>query len=131
MTQNKNIKNSEQKYSEMLISIVEKFDNQLPENLAFEDTLDIVIDGWNLANNKSFLIEKQLYEKELKAYQYSPIIEKIVDYKLKNYPDFNNLIIDYSTKDNILKVKTQSQENHFDNILRQMVNYNPNKKENS
>lgn len=127
MIQKKNIKNTEFKYSEMLISIAEKFDNQLPVKLDFEAVLDIVIDAWNLANNKPFLVEKSLYEKELKAYKYNDVIENIVDYKIEKYSEFNNIILDYSTKDNILQVKTQTQENYFDNMLSKMISFNPNK----
>lgn len=119
------------KYSEMIISIVQKFDNQLPEKLAFEEVLDIVVEAWNIANNKEFLVERELYEKELSGHKYKNVFEKIIDHKIKMFPDYNNHIIDYNTDGNRLQVKTQTQENHFESIIKRMVNTKPNKKENS
>lgn len=55
MRQEKIIKNTGRKYSEMLIELVQKFDEQLPDELTFEDTLEVGIDAWNLANNKKIL----------------------------------------------------------------------------
>lgn len=127
MTSKDNVLN----YSEMIISIVQKFDNQLPKELAFEEVLDITVEAWNIANNKEFLVERELYEKELSGHKYKNVIEKIIDHKIMMYPDYNNIIVDYSTDGNKLQVKTQTQENHFESIIKRMVNINPNKKENS
>lgn len=124
MTQN----NTKLKYSEVLISIIEKFDEYFSKELTLEERLDIVIDSWNLANNKDFLIERKLYKEELNERQFSSIVEKIVNYKSNEYPNLNNVIIGYNIKGNKLQVKTQSQENYFDGFLRNMVNYNPDKK---
>ena len=120
-------KNTKPKYSEMLIKLVKEFDEKLPNNLTFEETFDIGIEAWNLANNKEFLDNRNLYEKELKGYENHQIIDEMVNYKIDKFSDFNNIIVDYSTTDNILQVKTQTQENRFDSILKNMVNYNPQK----
>jgi len=111
------------KYSEMLMELVEKFDEQLPEKLTFEETLEVGIDAWNLANNKDFLENKNLFKQELESYKNHSIIEKMVEYKIKHFPKHNNVIIDYETTNNILKVKTQ--ENYFNNIMSQMINVKP------
>ena len=120
-------KKTKPKYSEMLIKLVKEFDEKLPNNLTFEDTLDIGIEAWNLANNKEFLDSRSLYEKELKGHENHQIIGEMVNYKMDKFSDFDNIIIDYSTIDNILQVKTQTQENHFDSIMKNMINYNPQK----
>ena len=114
--------NTVPKYSEMLMQLVEEFDEQLPNKLTFEETLEIGIDAWNLANNKGFLVSKSLYKQELESYENHSIINKMVDFKLKKFPNSNNVIVDFSTTDNILQVKTQTQENRFNSLIKQMVN---------
>ena len=124
-------KDTKPKYSEMLISIVEKYSNQLPEELDFKEVLDITVEAWNIANNREFLVERELFEKELSGHKYKNVIKKIIDHKIKMFPDYNNHIIDYSTDGNRLQVKTQTQENYFESIIKRMINTKPNKKENS
>lgn len=113
--------NTGPKYSEMLMQLVQEFDEQLPNKLTFEETLDVGIDAWNLANNKEFLVTKNLYKQELANYNNHAIIDKMVNFKIERFPKYNNVIVDYSTKDNILQVKTQTQENHFNSIIKQMI----------
>ncbi len=115
------IENKGAKYSEMLYKIVQEFDAELPKELTFEETIEIGIDAWNLANNKEFLESKNLYEKELKNHDLSDVISKMVSFKLKNFPDFNNIIVDYSTENEILKVKTQTVENHFNSLFKNIL----------
>lgn len=123
----KNIENTGAKYSEMLVQLVEQFDELLPENLTFEDTLEVGIEAWNLANNKESL-GSDLYKKELKAHNYSDVIEKMIDYKLEHFAEHNNILVDFSTENNILQVKSQTSEAHFDSLLSRMINVKPTKK---
>lgn len=90
----------------------------MPKELTFQETLDVGIEAWNLANNKAFLIKHKLYEKELKNYTYPEITDKMVAFKLEHYTEFTNIIIDYSTENDILQVKTQNFENHFNSFLK-------------
>ena len=121
------LENTVPKYSEMLIQLVKEFDEQLPKELTFVDTLEIGIEAWNLANNKEFLVSKNLYKKELENFKNHSIIEKMVDFKLDKFPKSNNAIVDYSITDNILQIKTQTQENRFNSIIKQMVHMKPKK----
>lgn len=123
----KNIENTGAKYSEMLIQLVEQFDELLPENLTFEDTLEVGIEAWNLANNKISLGE-DLYKKELKAHKYNDVIAKMVDYKLEHFAEHNNIIVDFSTENDIIQVKSQTVEDHFNSLLSAMMNVKPSKK---
>lgn len=123
----KNIKNTGSKYSEMLMQLVEQFDELLPETLSFEDTLEVGIDAWNLANNKISLGE-DLYKKELKAHKYNDVIEKMVDYKFAHFAEYNNIIVDFSTESDILQIKSQTFEQHFNSLLSRMINVKPTKK---
>lgn len=123
----RNIENTGSKYSEMLMQLVEQFDELLPETLSFEDTLEVGIEAWNLANNKASL-GADLYKKELKAHNYSDVIEKMVDYKLAHFAEYNNIIVDFSTENDILQIKSQTFEQHFNSLLSRMINVNPTKK---
>ncbi|MBN1969702.1 MAG: hypothetical protein JW870_10070 [Candidatus Delongbacteria bacterium] len=121
------IENKGAKYSEMLYEMVQKFEQDLPEELTFEETLEIGIEAWNLANRMEFLLDSGLYEKELKAHENSETIDKMVSYKLKNFSDFNNVIVDFSTENDLLQVKTQTPENYFDSFFKSIVISNPKK----
>jgi hypothetical protein len=123
----KNIENTGAKYSEMLVQLVEQFDELLPETLTFEETLEVGIEAWNLANNKESL-GTDLYKKELKAHNCSDVIEKMVEYKLEHFADHNNIIGDFSTENDILQIKSQTFEQHFNGLLSRMININPTKK---
>lgn len=123
----KNVENTGAKYSEMLMQVVEQFDELLPETLTFEDTVEVGMEAWNLANNKSSLRE-DLYKKKLKAHKYNSVIEKMVDYKLEHFAEHNNIIVDFSTENDILQVKSQTFEEHFNSLLSRMVNIKPTKK---
>lgn len=117
----KTTKNTEPKYSNMLMQLVDYFDDQLPKELTFEDTFEIGIEAWNLANHKNSLGEK-LYKKELKTLNYSEVINKMVAYKLEHFSDFHNIIIDFSTENDILQVKSQTPEEYFKSMLTSMEN---------
>ena len=117
--------NIKPKYSEMLMQLVAEFDKLLPKELTFEETLEVGIEAWNLANNKEFLVVNNLYEDELASFENHSIIEKMVDFKLNKFPKYDNVIIDYSTKENSLQVKTQTQKNPFNSLITQMVNVKP------
>ncbi len=123
----KYIENKGAKYSEMLMQLVEQFDELLPETLTFEDTLEVGIDAWNLANNKENL-GVDSYKKELKAYKYKNVIDKMVEYKLSHFAKYNNIIVDFSLENNILHVKSQTPEEHFNSLISKMINIKPMKK---
>jgi len=125
MDKNKIVENKGPKYSEMLIKMVEEFESLLPEELTFEDTLDVGIDAWNLANRKDFLENKDLYKQELKSYKYKLSIEKMVNYKLEHFLENNNMIVNYEITDDILNVMTQTQEEFFNNLINQVLMQKP------
>ena len=128
MSSEKIIENSGRKYSEMLMMLVEKYDEMLPVELTFEETLEVGIEAWNIANNKEFLQSRNLYEQEIKSCKYFEIVKKMVDFKLENFSEYNNIIVDCSTENDILKVKTQTQDNNIESLIRQMINIKPTKK---
>ncbi len=74
----------------MLMILVDKFDQQLPVELTIEETLEVGIIAWNIANNKEFLLCKNLYEQEIKSCKYSEIVKK---WLISNQKIFQNIII--------------------------------------
>lgn len=125
--QEKNLKNTGAQYSYMLGQLVEHFAEHLPVTMTFEDALRIGIEAWNLANNKERL-EAHLYKKELKAHNYRDVVEKMVEYKLEHFADHNNIIVDLSTENGILQIKSQTFEQHFNSLMSRMINAKPSKK---
>ncbi len=115
------IKNTSPEYSEMLLKLVDEFEKELPENLTFEDTLEIGIDAWNLANRKPFLEDKELYKQELKSVQFRLTFEKMVNYKIKKFPEANQMIVDYTIIDNKPQVEIQTYEVFFNNLITQLI----------
>jgi len=109
------------KYSEMLLKLVKQFDEQFPKNMSFEDTLEVGISAWNLANKKEFLDSNNLYEQEIEGLKNYSIIKKMVEYKIKHYDEYHNEIIDYETTDNILKLKTQNKKILLDNFIKHIL----------
>lgn len=104
------------------MELVEAFYGQLPDELTFEDTFEVGVEAWNLANHKDFLVSKDLYDKELTSYKNHSVVEKMVDFKIEKFPKHNNVIVDFSVVNNVLQVKTQTQENHLNIIMSQVIN---------
>lgn len=127
MNEKKLTENTGLKYSEMLMQLVEQFDEILPESLTFEETLEVGIEAWNLANNKERLND-EMFQKELKAHNYSDVVEKMVEYKLEHFADHKNIIVDFSTENDILQIKSQTFEQHFNSLISSMFSINPTKK---
>lgn len=115
------IENKGAKYCEMLYEIVERFDDELPDELSFEDTLEIGIEAWNLANKKHLLDENNMYKKELKTYKFSAVIDKMVTYKLEKFSEYTNVIVDYSVDDERLQVKSQKFEDYQMNLFKNFI----------
>ena len=121
MTAEKNLKNQQVKYAEMLMQILEEFDKKLPVSFTLEDSVEFAIDAWNLANKKDFLMVEELYEKELKTYNKFPVFEEIVNYKVANFSESKNMIVDYSLIDDVLHIKCQTEEDYFNTIVKNMM----------
>ena len=93
MSSEKIIENSGRKYSEMLMMVVEEYDEMLPVELTFEETLEVGIEAWNIANSKEFLQSRNLYEQEIKSCKYSEIVEKMIDFKLENFSEYPPILV--------------------------------------
>jgi hypothetical protein len=49
----------------------------------------------------------------------------MVDYKLEKFPEFDNIILEFETEGNKLRVTTQTPENHFNAIMENMIKGKP------
>jgi len=114
-------KNVKPKYSEMLMELVAKFDEQMPSAMTFEETLEVGIAAWNFANNKEFLLSHNLYEEELARFEDPTLTEKMIAFKIEKFEESTNIIIDYTTANNILTLKTQTFKNYFNSIIIQSI----------
>ncbi len=121
------VDNTKRKYSDILIEIYNEFEVQFPESLEFEEVIQHCIDAWNIANyieRKS----KKGYANRVKEQKYPEVMEKIVAYKLDHFKEYKNIIVDFSTENDILQIKSQTFEQHFKSLLSRMINVNPAKK---
>ena len=114
--------NSGAKYSEMIMNLYNAFENEFPEELAIEDVIENIVEAWNFSNHKTFLESNNLYSKLLKEKKYDTIIEKIIDYKFKNYSEFNNHIIEFVIESDKLTIKSQTQDEYFKSMINSFIN---------
>lgn len=113
-------KNGKKKYSEMIIEIYNEFESFLPEKLSFQEVIELCIESWNIAIDKDGL-EDRTYAKTINKYEYSSVVEKIIDYKSKHFPDSQNVIVDFSMENDRLQIKHQSQIEYFNSKLSQIL----------
>ncbi|MEJ4088174.1 hypothetical protein [Galbibacter orientalis] len=109
-------KKSSPKYSEMIMEIYEQFDDSLPEKWTTVQVFEICIEAWNLALKKSAIGDK-MYKDILSKHKQDKVINRMVNYKNKHFKEFSNYIIDFSTTNNILQVKSQPPEEYFKSII--------------
>lgn len=121
MKKEASLNNIEQEYSGLLMQLLEEFNKKLPVDFTLEDSIEIIIDAWNLANKKDFLLLEELYEKELALYNKYLFFEDIVDHKINNFLENKNMIVDYSLVDDVLVVKCQTEEDYFNNMVKNMM----------
>ena len=100
---------------------LEQFDKKLPVDFTLEDSIELGIDAWNLANKKDFLMMEELYDKELKTYSKFPIFEEMVNYKVAHFSEKKDMIVDYNLMDDLLHVKCQTEEDYFNTIVKNMM----------
>ncbi|MBC7418722.1 MAG: hypothetical protein H7325_11270, partial [Pedobacter sp.] len=66
-------------------------------------------------------LEDDRYKDALKKFENSEVINQMAYYKVQNFPEFNNFIVDFEIKDEILHVKSQSFEDYFMNVVSSMM----------
>jgi hypothetical protein len=110
------------RYSDMIKEVIGKYQDLLPEELSLEETLIIGMDAWNLASRKATENDEGLFNAALADRKYPEIADKMIQYKLEKFADYDHLIIDFKVVDGDLKVQHQSQKDHLREMMSDMLN---------
>lgn len=85
-------------YSKMLKDFSEKFSKDFPDDYDTWEKLDLTMEAWNTANFKK-LVPEDVFMKSASLLEElnetSQLFNKMVDYKLKNYFEFDKFMLDY------------------------------------
>lgn len=87
------------KYSKLIEEIIHKFEDELNELPNFETIIELVNAAWNTGNLKDIVSPdefKNIIASSLEDDIYQDIFLKLVDYKVLNYREYTNFIIDYT-----------------------------------
>lgn len=118
--------NTGAKYSSMLEQLLEPFVEDFEELEFYEDIIEFGINAWNSANIK-LLMPKEKQDEIFNVVEgiHSDIalLNKMIDYKLANFKQFTNFIVDYDLKetsgDPILTITTQEQDIYLQSMFNQ------------
>jgi hypothetical protein len=116
---NKIVQNKGVKYSQLLEQFIAPFVNEFRDTEYIEDIFEFAINAWNFGNMEIILpkgaLERKtelINEKDIN----SVLLRKMIDYKVSNYKEYENFIVDYELKDvkagedPILSIVTQEKE---------------------
>lgn len=98
MGRKKIIRLNGENYSELLHEFSNSFINDFPEDFDTWEILDFSLESWNIANLRRIVPENEFMDamrpsEELE--ETSELFEKMIDYKVKHYSEFNKFILDY------------------------------------
>jgi len=123
---NKIVQNKGVKYSELLEQFMSPFVNEFKNIEYIEDIIEFAISAWNFGNIEIILPKgafkkatKLIKEKEIS----SVLLRKMIDYKVSNFKEYENFIVDYEIKDvkpgenPVLSIVTQEKEVYLANML--------------
>lgn len=110
----------DQLYADMIKEMLAKYQSLLPESLSLEDIILIGIDAWNLASRKATENDEGLFATALSKRDHNDIVEKMIDYKLAHFSKHDHVILDFEIDNDVLLVKSQSQQDHLREMIRAM-----------
>ena len=96
------------------MEIYEQFDDSLPEKWTTVQVVEICIEAWNLALKKGVIGDK-MFKDMLSRHKQGKVVNKMINYKNKHFKEFS--IVDFSTTNNILQIKSQPPEEYFKNMI--------------
>ena len=99
MGRNKIINLNDDKYSVLFYDFSNLFINDFPDDYDTWEILDFSVEVWNIANLKEIFPEIKFKEAASLSdgpEETSQLFEKMIDYKVKYYGDFDKFILDYS-----------------------------------
>jgi len=124
---NKIVKNTGVKYSKLLEQLMAEFENDFTNIEFIEDIIDFSINAWNFGNMKVHVPEEEFKKIVSSAPNEDinfPLLKKMIDYKVKNFKEYTNFIIDFELKetvgDPILNVITQEEETYLANMMNEI-----------
>ncbi len=97
-------------YSKLLKDFYNIFINDFPEHFDTWEILDFSIEVWNISNMRKIIPEKDFLEATTLSEEMdetSQLFEKMVDYKMKHYSQFDKFIIDYVLDDEVDPIKLE------------------------
>ena len=118
------IESKEPEYAKMVSGFTDNFDSQMPGKWTLEETLEMGVYAWNIANLKNTLATNE-YRSIIKDHKQSKLLHKMVEYKDQHFADFPNIIIEYEISDNKLTIKSQNRKDSFESLLQKMITKNP------
>jgi hypothetical protein len=130
---NKIVPNTGVKYSELLEQFMSPFVNEFRDTEYIEDIFEFAINAWNFGNMQ-IITPNQEFEKSILSIQDKDddtnisLLKKMVDYKVSNFKEYENFIVDYELKevkvgeDPILSIVTQEEEAYLANMMNTLEN---------
>jgi hypothetical protein len=130
---NKIVPNTGVKYSELLEQFMNPFMSHFKDYEYVEDIFEFAINAWNFGNMQ-IITPNQEFEKSILSIQDKDddinlsLLKKMVDYKVSNFKEYGNFIIDYELKevkageDPILSIVTQEEEAYLANMMNTLEN---------
>jgi hypothetical protein len=130
---NKIVQNTGVKYSTLLEQFMNPFMSYFKDYEYVEDIFEFAISAWNFGNMQ-IISPNPEFEKSILSTQNKDdtinlsLLKKMVDYKVSNFKEYNNFIVDYELKevkvgeDPILSIVTQEKEAYLANMMNTLEN---------
>lgn len=121
------VQNEGVKYSGLLEKFLEPFINEFADVEFYEDIFEFAINAWNFANMKIILPDNEsddVLNSVPRAEVDFVLLNKMIDYKILNFKEYSNFIVDYDLKetdgDPILSITTQPEEQYLAEMMSRM-----------
>ncbi len=128
---NKVIQNKGVKYSVLLEQFLKPFANEFKDVEYIEDIFEFAINAWNFGNMKAIIPQDEFknttqFIQDQENDINSKLLLKMIDYKVANFKNHTNFIVDYELKETnnepVLSITTQSEDAHLSNMITTLDN---------
>jgi len=128
------VQNEEKKYSDMLNSLIEPFENDFPEGMDIDDMIGFACNAWNLGCMSQIMPKKEfanLLTSEPLPEHEKTVLKKMIDLKKKKFAAFDRFIDDFKLEekngDLVLTVLTQDKEAFLTKLMEEPPDFMPEK----
>jgi hypothetical protein len=125
-------KNSDNKYSELLLDLVKPFEYEFPDDLDFVEIISFSVHAWNSGCIALTLSEEQfgqLFENHDMSEFQRDLWQRMVDLKKNKFAQYDRVIIDFEIKgkspNTILRVATADFQQYMENMDAELSNLAP------